>query len=147
MVVVLKSGGVDINEADAASHIFGYAAGCDLTRRDHQAKAKETGSPWDSAKGFDHSAPIGAIARAEDCPSLMEATLKTVVNDSVRQSAPLSSMIWSIPEIIARLSQLFELKAGDLIFTGTPEGVGPLVVGDRTEITIGDLPVLSFLME
>ncbi len=140
LVVALKSGGRDIETAGAAAEmIFGYAAGCDLTRRDHQAAAKQRGGPWDTAKGFDQSAPIGEILRADAAGDMSAASLSTLVNDAQRQSAPLSTMIWSVPEIIIALSKLFELRPGDLIFTGTPAGVGALTQGDRVAIKIGDL--------
>jgi fumarylpyruvate hydrolase len=145
LVVALKSGGRDISAADAAAEmIFGYASGCDLTRRDHQAAAKQRGGPWDTAKGFDQSAPIGEILRADEAGDMSAASLTTLVNDEQRQSAPLSMMIWSVPEIIIELSKLFELRAGDLIFTGTPAGVGALKQGDRVAIKIGDLPECCF---
>ncbi len=147
LVVALKAGGARIKSPTAAAGlIFGYAAGCDLTRRDHQAAAKKAGAPWDSAKGFDNSAPIGEIGRIEHLPphSLGEARLVLSVNAQRRQDAALEEMIWSVPEIIMALSEQFELKAGDLIFTGTPAGVGPLKAGDRIDVGIGLLPALEF---
>ena len=147
LVIALHKGGRDLKtREEAGALIFGTAAGCDLTRRDHQAAAKKAGAPWDTAKGFDHSAPIGAIGRYQDFPpdSFDDARLFTTINGEKRQDAPLSEMIWSVPEIIIALSQQFELKPGDLIFTGTPEGVGPLKIGDKVEIMIGSLPGLSF---
>ena len=149
LVIALKSGGRDIASRGAAgATIFGQAAGCDLTRRDHQARAKEAGNPWDAAKAFDHSAPIGPIARIEDFPPdrFDDARLVTTVNGKIRQDGALADMIWTVPEIIMALSRQFELKAGDLIFTGTPEGVGPLTPGDKVTVEIGALPVLSFSM-
>lgn len=146
LVIALKSGGSRLRSREAAGAlIFGQAAGCDLTRRDLQAAAKGAGAPWDAAKGFDHSAPIGAIGRIEDYPPdrFDDASIRLTVNGASRQNSPLA-MIWSVPEIIVALSQLFELKAGDLIFTGTPKGVGPLAPGDRVEVAIGPLPALSF---
>ncbi len=140
LVVALKAGGRDIKSDEATSDmIFGYAAGCDLTRRDHQAAAKKCGGPWDTAKAFDRSAPMGDILRAEVAGDLTAAQLETFVNDEVRQRAPLADMIWTIPEILIELSKLFELKPGDLVFTGTPAGVGTLHAGDRVLIKIGDL--------
>lgn len=150
LVVALGSGGRDLLDRDAAGAlIFGTAAGCDLTRRDHQAKAKKNGTPWATAKGFDNSAPIAAIGRWQDFPpaDFDNARLVTQVNGETRQDAPLSDMIWSVPEIIIELSKLFELKAGDLIFTGSPEGVAPLSPGDHVEVEIGTLPPLSFSLE
>ena len=144
LVVALKSGGTDISEEAAEACIFGYAAGCDLTRRDHQAAAKKKGTPWDTAKAFDHSAPIAEIVPGAD---LGDAKLTTTVNGEDRQHAALSAMIWSVAEIISALSRQFEMKAGDLIFTGTPEGVGPLAKGDHVEVSVGALPKLSFRIE
>ncbi|HXI86620.1 MAG TPA: fumarylacetoacetate hydrolase family protein, partial [Parvularculaceae bacterium] len=144
LVIALKSGGRNISASGAEALIFGYAAGCDLTRRDLQAAAKNAGSPWDAAKGFDHSAPVGAILPAAKAGAIAGARLVLSVNGVKRQDAPLADMIWSVPEIIAALSKLFELKAGDLIFTGTPSGVGPLQAGDKVEVKIGALPPLAF---
>lgn len=149
LVIALKGGGRNIaSRGEAGALIFGQAAGCDLTRRDHQAAAKKAGAPWDGAKAFDHSAPVGAIGRIEDFPPerFDGARLVTTVNGEVRQDGALADMIWSVPDIIMALSRLFELKAGDLIFTGTPEGVGPLAVGDAVEVRVGALPVLKFQM-
>jgi len=147
LVVALHAGGRHLTtRKEAGALIFGTAAGCDLTRRDLQAAAKHAGGPWDGAKGFDHSAPVGVIGGHQDFPpdSFNNARLVTTVNGDVRQDAPLADMIWSVPEIIIGLSKLFELKAGDLIFTGTPAGVGPLLPGDKIEVRVGDLPVLEF---
>ncbi len=137
LVVALKAGGKTISAAKAKDCIFGYAAGCDLTRRDHQRRAKDAGAPWDTAKGFDLSAPVGDIVPLKDAGDLSAARLKTIVNGETRQSAPLSQMIWSVGDIVAALSEQFELKAGDLIFTGTPEGVGPLKRGDAVTVEAG----------
>ena len=149
LVVALGAGGRNLKtREEAGALIFGTACGCDLTRRDLQAAAKAKGGPWDAAKAFDCSAPVGAIGRSQDFPphTFDDARLTTKVNSAVRQDAPLASMIWSAPEIICELSRLFELKPGDLIFTGTPAGVGALKPGDNVEIEIGDLPGLSFRM-
>jgi fumarylpyruvate hydrolase len=135
LVVALGSGGSDITEADAMSHVWGYAAGLDMTRRDMQGEAKKAGRPWDMAKGFDQSAPIGLLAPAIDIdPS--HGLIELKVNGKVRQTSDLSKLIWSIPEVIAFLSKLVKLKAGDLIFTGTPEGVAACVRGDVLEGTV-----------
>ena len=147
LVIALKAGGRDLKTRhEAGALIFGQACGCDLTRRDLQATAKKAGAPWDAAKGFDNSAPVGLIARIEDFPPDLfdDARLALKVNGVERQNAPLRDMIWTVPEIIISLSRLFELKAGDLIFTGTPEGVGPLATEDRVEVAIGPLPPLEF---
>lgn len=137
LVVALKSGGKNLDAAGAQDAIFGYAAGCDLTRRDHQARAKDAGAPWDTAKAFDASAPVGEIIPAADAGDLAKGHLKTVVCGETRQDAPLAQMIWSVEDIIVALSEQFELKAGDLIFTGTPEGVGPLERGDAVTVEAG----------
>lgn len=137
LVVALKAGGKYLDASAARAAIYGYAAGCDLTRRDHQARAKDAGAPWDTAKAFDASAPLGEILPAEKVGDLTGARLETFVNGEKRQDAALEDMIWSVEEIIAALSQQFELKAGDLIFTGTPEGVGALKPGDDVKITVG----------
>ena len=131
MVVALQSGGVDIAEAHALRHVFGYAVGLDLTRRDLQNVAKAKALPWDSAKAFDRSAPISSIRRASESGHPQHAKLSLDVNGSPRQQADIADMIFGVPEIIALLSRLFELKAGDLIFTGTPAGVAALQRGDR----------------
>jgi fumarylpyruvate hydrolase len=133
LVVALRSGGVDITEADALSHVFGYAAGLDMTRRDVQGVAKKAGRPWDMGKGFDHSAPIGEIMPATTCGHVSSGLIELKVNGVVRQSSDIAKMIWNIPESIAYLSRLVELKAGDLIMTGTPEGVAACVRGDVLE--------------
>jgi fumarylpyruvate hydrolase len=127
LVIGLNKGGANIHAADAASMIFGYAVGIDLTRRDLQAEAKKAGRPWDMAKGFDHSAPVGAITRGLP-PATGSITL--TVDGSLRQRGDLKDMIWSVAEIIAALSAYVELAPGDLIFTGTPAGVGPIRRGE-----------------
>jgi len=131
MVIALQSGGTDIPPAQALKHVFGYAVGLDLTRRDLQHAAKAKALPWDSAKAFDRSAPVSAIRRASEVGHPQRAALTLDVNGAQRQCADIAEMIFSSPEIIARLSQLFELKAGDLLFTGTPAGVAALKRGDR----------------
>ena len=146
LVVALKAGGADLSLDAAGAAVFGYGAGCDLTRRDLQAIARAAGSPWDTAKGFDNSAPLGEIVPLEQAGDLASAELTTKINGAVRQNAPLSQMIWSIEQIIVGLSQLYTLKAGDLVFTGTPEGVGAVKRGDQVTIEIGSLPVLDFKM-
>ncbi len=150
LVIALGRGGKNLNTRDEAGHlIFGQAAGCDLTRRDLQAAAKKAGGPWDASKGFDNSAPVGLIARIEDFPPHLfdDARLRLRVNGAIKQDAPLRSMIWTVPEIIIALSALYELRPGDLIFTGTPDGVGQLNRGDRVEVTIGPLAPLEFAVE
>jgi fumarylpyruvate hydrolase len=122
--------------------IFGYAAGVDLTRRDLQAKAKDKGQPWDAAKGFDASAPISAIRRADGPPP--QGRIRLSVNGEVRQDATVADMLWNVEEIVAEAGKLWKLEAGDLIFTGTPEGVGPLVRGDFVEGEVEGAGALCF---
>ena len=131
LVVALGRGGRDVPVADAPALVFGYAVGNDLTRRDLQAAAKKAGQPWDVAKGFDASAPVSPLRLAGETGPLSQGRIWLEVNGVLRQQADISDMIWSVPEIIAELSTYFELKPGDLIFTGTPAGVGVLLPGDR----------------
>ena len=122
--------------------IVGWAVGCDLTRRDLQAAAKSAGRPWDAAKGFDQSAPCAALVLGV-LPD-PAAPIALTVNGEARQSGRLDDMIWNPEEILAKARELWDVQPGDLIFTGTPEGVGPVVPGDRVEATIGGLPSLTF---
>ncbi len=130
LVVAIGAGGRDIPLDNALAHVYGYAVGNDLTRRDLQFAAREQGRPWDVAKGFDCSAPVSAIRPAAEMGHLDRGTIWLEVNGEPRQRANLSEMIWSVPEIVAELSTYFELRPGDLIFTGTPEGVGAVRRGD-----------------
>jgi len=125
------------------ARVFGYAVGLDLTRRDLQTAAKAKGLPWDTGKAFDHSAPIGEIAPAALVGELAPRTLSLTVNGTQRQRSTLDQLIWDVPEILAELSKLFELKAGDLVFMGTPAGVSALQVGDRFEARLDDVLSLS----
>lgn len=133
LVVAIGRGGANIPIADAQAHIYGYAAGIDLTRRDLQAQAREARRPWDLSKGFDHSAPIGLIAPAATIGHPKAGRIALKVNGDLRQEGDLSDLIWSVPEIVAALSSYVALAPGDLIYTGTPSGVGPLVKGDALE--------------
>lgn len=142
LVVALKSGGVDIAEADALACVWGYAVGLDMTRRDVQGEAKKLGRPWDMGKGFDHSAPIGMMVPA-DRVDPTRGTIELKVNGAVRQSSDLSKMIWSVAETISYLSGLVRLEAGDLIFSGTPEGVAAVVKGDILEGRVDGVPPLK----
>jgi fumarylpyruvate hydrolase len=144
LVVAIGQEGRNIPLDDANAHIFGYAVGNDLTRRDLQFAARDVGRPWDTAKGFDHSAPITAIRRIEDTGVVERGEIWLTVNDEKRQTSNLDQMIWSVPEIIVELSQLYALKPGDLIFTGTPSGVGPLKPGDLVEGGVELLGTLRF---
>jgi fumarylpyruvate hydrolase len=136
LVVALQSGGRDIAASNAAQHIYGYAVGIDMTRRDLQGEAKKAGRPWEVGKAFDHAAPIGEIIPKAVTGVLERAGISLHVNGTQRQSSDISQMIWSVPEIISELSRLFELHAGDIIFTGTPSGVGPVQPGDKLHATI-----------
>ena len=131
MVVALGAGGRDIAPELAASLVWGYGVGLDLTRRDLQAQAKAKGHPWDTAKAFDHSAPVSALRPAASTTIEADTMLRLSVNGELRQQARLGEMVHGVPQIIVALSRLFELKAGDLIFTGTPAGVAALQRGDR----------------
>ncbi len=131
MVVALASGGRDIDEANALQHVYGYAVGIDITRRDLQQQMKQQGRPWEAGKSFDRSAPISEIVPVALCGNPQSGRIWLTVNGEVRQDGDLSQLIWSVPEIIATLSASFELAGGDLIFTGTPAGVGPIEPGDR----------------
>ena len=141
LVVALARGGRDITAQDALGLVFGYAAGNDLTRRDLQSVAKERGEPWDTSKGFDCSAPVAAL-RPASAGHPRSGRIWLSVNGAVRQDSDISRMLWDVPQIIAALSRLYELRAGDLIFTGTPAGVGAVKPGDRLEGGIEGLEVL-----
>ncbi len=141
LVVAIGRAGRNIPREHALEHVFGYASGNDLTRRDLQSASKQKGLPWDTGKGFDASAPIGAI-RSASLGQVSKGRIWLSVNGQVRQESDIQEMIWSVPEIIAEASTLFELKPGDLIYTGTPAGVGALKPGDRIEGGIDGLEVL-----
>ncbi|MGR3290947.1 MAG: fumarylacetoacetate hydrolase family protein [Paracoccaceae bacterium] len=143
LVVGIGKAGVNIAEADAASHIWGYGVGIDLTRRDLQYAAREIGMPWDMAKGFDRSAPCGDLHAVADTGILDAGHIRLSVNGEVRQQSDISDMIWSVPAIISKLSDFQALAAGDLIYTGTPSGVGQIVAGDRIDVDIQGLSRLS----
>jgi len=133
LVVAIGTGGAEIAAASALDHVFGYAAGLDLTRRDLQDAAKAARRPWDMSKGFDASAPIGEIAPADIVGHPAAGRIALKVNGQTRQQGDLADQIWAVPDIIAYLSKLVALAPGDLIFTGTPDGVGKLVRGDTAE--------------
>ena len=144
LVVALKSGGRNIASAKALDHVYGYAVGLDMTRRDVQEAAKKAGRPWDMGKGFDQSAPITPIQAASRIGHPAKGKIWVKVNGTTKQEGDLADMIWNVPDTIAYLSGLVELAAGDLIYTGTPEGVGPVVAGDRLEghvDGVGDLAI------
>lgn len=151
LVVAIHKSGRDLKSVEEAQQlIYGYALGCDLTRRDLQQEAKKLSRPWDAAKGFDSSAPMTTIVPKQEFAHDIvdqEEILQLWVNEELQQSAPLSTMIWSVPETIQHLSNFFTLQPGDLIMTGTPAGVGKLEIGDNVRIACGDtLPECSFTM-
>ena len=131
-----------LDPVTARDLIFGYGIGLDLTRRDLQAAAKAKGLPWDTGKAFDHSAPISELVPAADVGELATRTLSLQVNGALRQQSTLDQLIWDVPEILHELSKLYALRAGDLVFMGTPAGVGPLEVGDHFEARLDDLVML-----
>jgi fumarylpyruvate hydrolase len=141
LVVAIGRAGRNIAPGEALGYVFGYAAGIDLTRRDLQAAAKENRLPWDAGKGFDHSAPVAAIRPAAR-GHLSRGRIWLKVNDETHQDSDLSQMLTGVPQLIAEVSTLYELKAGDLLFTGTPAGVGSLKPGDRIEGGVEGLELL-----
>ncbi len=145
LVVALKSGGKNIKAADALSHVYGYAIALDMTRRDLQAEAKKTGRPWEIGKSFDDSAPCTAIQPASKIGHPAKGAIWLDLNGVRKQSGDLSQLIWDVPSQIEYLSGLWELKAGDLIFTGTPAGVGAVHKGDHLKghvDGVGDLDIV-----
>ena len=142
LVAALKGGGRDVPLETALELVFGYAVGVDLTRRDLQNAAKDKGQPWDAAKGFDASAPISAIRPWTGAPP--QGRIALSVNGQIRQDATVAEMIWTVAEIVSEASRLWTLAAGDLIYTGTPQGVGPLVRGDRVEGEVEGVGSLNF---
>jgi 2-keto-4-pentenoate hydratase/2-oxohepta-3-ene-1,7-dioic acid hydratase in catechol pathway len=143
LVAALKSGGTNIAIADALQHVYGYAIGLDMTRRDLQRGMGDQKKPWEIGKSFDMSAPIGPIHPVALTQHFTKGSIVLAVNGQTKQQADLSFMIWSVAEQISQLSQAFELKAGDIIYSGTPENVGPVVKGDVLVGRIDGLPELS----
>ncbi len=142
LVAVVGRGGTDIPEADALARVAAYAVGLDMTARDLQLKAKQKGHPWSIAKGFDTFAPLGDLAPAEAVPDPQALDLRLTVNGAVRQASHTSDMVFSVATLIAYCSRIFTLEPGDLLYTGTPEGVGPVEDGDVLEATATGLPPL-----
>jgi len=140
LVVAIGTGGRNIAAADAHRHIYGYAVGLDMTRRDLQNDMKKAGRPWCIGKGFDHSAPIGPITPAALLPHIADAAITLSVNGAMRQNSTIAQLIWNVAETIEQLSIAWELQPGDLIYTGTPAGVGAVVAGDVMQ---GDITGLS----
>ena len=142
LVLAIGARGHRIAATDAARHVFGCAAGLDMTRRDLQLEARNQGRPWDTGKNVEASAPIGPIHRLEGGRLPNAGRIELRVNDEVKQHANLADMIWSCAEIVAHVSRYYTLEPGDLIFTGTPEGVGPVRPGDRLSVSVADLEPL-----
>lgn len=143
MVVALGAGGSNLSVDEARALVWGYGVGLDLTRRDLQAQAKAKGAPWDVAKGFDHSAPVSALAPASEATPGAGTRIVLEVNGEPRQQATLADMVLDVPEILSALSRLFELKAGDIVYTGTPAGVAALQRGDRFRATLEGIATLE----
>jgi fumarylpyruvate hydrolase len=142
LVVAIGKGGCGIKAADAAAHIWGYAVGLDMTRRDLQNEMKKQGRPWCIGKAFDQSAPIGPVVPIARCGELTRGAITVAVNGTVKQRGDLSELIWNVAETIEHLSAAWTLQPGDLIFTGTPAGVGPVARGDVMEGVIEGLGTL-----
>lgn len=143
LVAALKSGGTNISVEKALDHVYGYALGLDMTRRDLQRAMGDEKKPWEIGKSFDHAAVLGPIHPASKTGHFAKGAISLSVNGTVKQSSDLDKMIWSVAEQIAKLSEAFELKAGDIIYSGTPENVGPVVKGDVILCKIDSLPDLS----
>ena len=143
LVVAIGKGGRDISVADAPKHIYGYAVGLDMTRRDLQGEMKKQGRPWCIGKAFDQSAPIGPVTPIATCGEITKGAISLTVNDAPRQASDVSMLIWSVAEVIAHLSAAWQLAPGDLIMTGTPEGVAAVVRGDRMHGEIAGLGALD----
>ncbi|MCZ7560537.1 MAG: fumarylacetoacetate hydrolase family protein [Burkholderiaceae bacterium] len=146
LVVAIGTGGRDIAVADAASHIYGYAVGLDMTRRDLQGEMKKQGRPWCIGKAFEQSAPIGPVTPIAQCGELTKGAISLTVNGAARQASDVSMLIWSVNEVIAHLSTAWVLAPGDLIMTGTPEGVAAVVRGDRMHGEIAGLGALDVVV-
>jgi len=143
LVVAIGKGGKNIKAADAQQHIYGYAVGLDMTRRDLQGEMKKQGRPWCIGKAFEQSAPIGPIVPAAQAGDVANAEIALQVNGTDRQRSTVSKLIWNIGETIEHLSAAWELQPGDLIFTGTPEGVAAVVAGDTLVGSVAGLPTLT----
>ena len=144
LVVALHHGGTNISVDEAMSLVYAYGVGVDMTRRDLQAEAKKKSRPWEAGKTFRHAAPCAALHKLSEVGQLNEALITLCVNGETRQTGDVNQMIWKVPEIISRLSELFELQPGDMIYTGTPAGVGPVHSGDRILAQIAGLSELEF---
>ena len=139
LVMAIGKGGLNIPEANALDHVWGYGVGIDMTRRDVQGE----GRPWEIAKSFDQSFPVGALSPVSEVGHITKGSIKLAVNGETKQDSDIDLLIWKLPEIIARLAEYFELQPGDVILTGTPHGVGPVVTGDKIVCTIDGLAPLE----
>jgi fumarylpyruvate hydrolase len=146
LVVAIDKGGRNISAEKALEHVYGYAAGLDMTRRDLQLAARVAGRPWDTGKNVEQSSPLGVIHPASQAGHLDHGTISLSVNGQVRQSADLSDLIWSVPDIVAYVSRFYRLEPGDLIYTGTPAGVGSVTEGDALVVSIAGLSELTVLI-
>ncbi|MGE6918702.1 fumarylacetoacetate hydrolase family protein [Achromobacter kerstersii] len=146
LVAAIGKGGANIAVGDALQHVWGYAVGLDMTRRDLQMKMREAGRPWELGKAFDQSAPIGPLHPAGAVRNIHQAAIWLQVNGADKQRSDIGKLIWSVAETIAYLSKYFRLEAGDLIYTGTPEGVGPVVRGDKMTGGVDGLGTLNVQM-
>jgi len=143
VAVMLKSGGTNIEIGSALDHVFGYALSLDMTRRDLQGAQKKMGRPWEIGKAFEQSAPVGPIHPVSKTGFIDEGSITLKVNGELRQEGDINQMIWKVPEMISYLSEYFELAAGDVILSGTPAGVGPIVKGDVMEIAAEGLGTME----
>jgi fumarylpyruvate hydrolase len=139
LVVAISSGGRTIAEDDALAHVYGYATGLDMTRRDLQFESRDKGRPWDTGKNVEQSSPLGLIHPAADVGHIANGRIALTVNGAVKQDADIADLIWSVPEVIAYVSRFYRLEQGDLIYTGTPAGVGAVVSGDTIVVSIAGL--------
>lgn len=146
LVVAIGKAGKNIAESQAKEHIYGYAVGLDMTRRDLQAQMRDMGRPWEIAKAFDYSAPIGEIYPISAVNDMVHGQISLSVNGVIKQNSDIRHLTWNVSETLAKLSELFELQAGDLIFTGTPEGVGAVVKGDVIEAQITGLGKIELVI-
>jgi len=143
LVAVIGKGGSDIAVEEALEHVFGYAVGLDMTRRDRQIEMRQAGRPWELGKAFDRSAPIGPIHRASEVGHFAKGGLWLTVNGETKQKSDVTHLIWSVAETVAYLSKFFRLEPGDLIYTGTPEGVGAVVAGETIKVGVERLGELT----
>lgn len=143
LVVALGVDGAQIAPHDALNHVWGYGVGLDMTRRDLQMAAKQAGRPWEGAKAFDASAPCSPLLPAANCPAPSAGAIWLTVNGVQRQRADLADLLWSVPEVISRISHFVTLRAGDLIFTGTPAGVGPVIPGDQVQAGVDGIATIA----